>query len=573
MIGRRYAAIVLGVLACVPGILGAQIVSGLGDLPSDQQARPILNEDAEPRSGVDWRRGTYGPVAPRGAGAASGTSAMAADEIRPFGADLFKGGFRGMRSAGLNHAYRILPGDQITVRAWGALDLNRVLPVDAQGNIFIPAVGPVQVMGVSNGDLDERVRAAIRQVFTDNVSVYTNLQGVQPVAVYVTGFVESPGRYAGTPDDSVLYFIDQASGISPHGGSFRDIRVLRDGQPIAQIDLYAFLLHGRLPRTQFEDGDTIVVGRRGPAVTVTGDVVSPYRYEVPENAVRGVELMDLVQLAPGVSHALLQGTRDGMPYSAYLSLDEFRADYLRDGDEVVFAIDTRADTIVVQLEGSFDGPSRFAIPRDATLRDLLDSIPVNPQLADVQSVSIRRESVAERQRQSLDDSLRRLETTYLGAPSATAEEARIRAVEAQLISDFVQRARQVEPSGRVVIAHNGHISDLRLQNNDVITIPERSHSLLVSGEVLVPQAMVILEGQRAEDYIRRAGGFTERADKRRILVVRQNGEVVPARDAQLRPGDEILVLPAVPSKNLQLASTIAQILYQIAITSRVVLDI
>jgi protein involved in polysaccharide export with SLBB domain len=86
-----------------------------------------------------------------------------------------------------------MPGDQVTVRAWGALAVDLMLPVDAQGNIFIPAVGPVQVKGVSSGELNSVVTRAIKQVYTDNVSVYTNLQGVQPVAIFVTGFVKNRG--------------------------------------------------------------------------------------------------------------------------------------------------------------------------------------------------------------------------------------------------------------------------------------------------------------------------------------------------------------------------------------------
>jgi protein involved in polysaccharide export with SLBB domain len=540
----------------------AQMIRGGGDLPRDRQI-DVLPEQHEP-AGSDWRTGTYGPV---------GNARVDQESIRPFGADLFKGGFRGTRASGLNSTYRILPGDQITVRAWGALDFNGLLAVDAQGNIFVPSVGPVHVMGVPNGELDARVRAAINRVYTDHVFVYTNLQGVQPVAVFVTGFVDSPGRFAGTPDDSLLYFLDQAAGVSPQTGSFRNIRILRNGDTVAEVDLYDFLLSGHLPRPQFEDGDTIVVGRRGPVVTVTGDVAATHHYELTEPALPGAALLDLVRLAPGVSHALVRGTRAGAPFSAYLPLEEFRADRLHDGDEVYFSVDVRAETIVVQIEGSFLGASRFAVPKDATLMDLLDSIAVDPALADVQSVSLRRESVAERQRQALDDSLRRLEQTYLGAPSSTSDEATIRAAEAELIRDFVRRARQVEPSGRMVVAHNGHISNIRLQHGDVITIPERASSLLISGEVLVPQAMVFQEGQRVADYIRRAGGFTERADRRRVLIVRQNGEVVPARGTTLRPGDEILVLPAVPTKNLQLASAVAQILFQIAVTTRVALNI
>ncbi|HEX7035952.1 MAG TPA: polysaccharide biosynthesis/export family protein [Pseudomonadales bacterium] len=542
----------------------AQVVSGMGDLPSEERAE-LLPDELEAPSAIDWRTGTYGPVRPE--------AARENPALRPFGANLWNGGFRGPRASGLNPNYRILPGDRVTLRTWGAVEMNTVLPVDAQGNIFVPSVGPVPVLGATSEELDARVKAAIREVYTDNLSVYTNLQGVQPVAVFVTGFVESPGRYAGNPRDSVLYFLDQASGITDASGSYRNVRVLRDGTPIAEVDLYDFLREGILPRPQFQDGDTIVVGARGPVVAVEGDVAEPFHYELTGGSLSGADLLELADLKPGVTHALLRGVRDDGPISLYLTLADFRDAAIQAGDEVLFSADQRPDTIVVQVEGSFEGPSRFAVPKDATLMQLLDSIPVDPRLADLESISIRRVSVAERQRQSLEDSLRRLETTYLGASSATAEEASIRATEAKLIQDFVKRARQVQPTGRMVVAKNGRITDIRLQDGDVITIPERSDSLLISGEVLIPQAVVYTEDQRLRDYIERAGGFTERADRSRVLIVRRNGEVVPARGAELRAGDEILVLPEAPVKNLQLASTLAQIVYQIAIATNVAINI
>lgn len=559
----RYLLISLLLSVLLVGAAQSQVINGLGDLPQAEQAQPIRDDlESVP---APQRPGTYGPPVR--------AERAVDDSIPPFGAQLFDGGFRSARASGLNSNYKVLPGDQVTIRAWGVVDINRVVPVDAQGNIFVPFVGPVPVQGATSAELDRRVKQALGRVYTDNLSVYTNLQGVQPIAVFVTGHVAKPGHYAGNPADSVLYFLDQAGGIEPRAGSFRSIRILRQGQVLAQVDLYDFLRSGTLPRAQFEDGDTIVVEPRGATVTVTGDVAQPYRYELDANARLGHELLDLVQIDPGVSHALVRGVREGGPFSAYLPLEQFRSDSLRAGDEVIFSIDQRADTIVVQVEGSYQGPSRFAVPKDATLKELLDSIPVNPALAATESVSIRRESVAERQRQSLKDALARLETAYLGAQSSTVEESRIRVEEAKLIQDFVARAREVQPSGRLVVAYQGRIADIRLQDGDVITIPERSDSLLISGEVLVPQAMVYVPGQSARDYIERAGGFSDRADKDNILVVRQNGEVVAQRDAKLQPGDEILVLPAVPTKHLQLASAIAQILFQVAVTTRTVLDL
>src|SRR5690606_7403409 len=128
----------------------------------------------------------------------------------PFGANLFAGSYAAQRENGLNPDYRILPGDRVMVNAWGAVQINDVFPVDTQGNIFIPTVGPVALAGVLNGALTDAVRAAIRRVYRGEFGVYTNLLTASPVAVFVTGGVPRPGRYAGIPNDSVLFFLDQA---------------------------------------------------------------------------------------------------------------------------------------------------------------------------------------------------------------------------------------------------------------------------------------------------------------------------------------------------------------------------
>ncbi len=93
--------------------------------------------------------------------------------------------------------------------------------------------------------------------------------------------------------------------------------------------------------------------------------------------------------------------------------------------------------------------------------------------------------------------------------------------EAELINRFIARASKAEPNGRLVVANNDHIANIRLQDGDVITIPERSDSLLISGEVLVPQSVVFATGKTVEDYIDGAGGFSQHADESKILIVRQ----------------------------------------------------
>ena len=552
----------VGVALLCSGHAWALVIEG-GGLPSDQQAQQIPDPVA-PVSQTNWAAGTY---------ATPKSSAQLPSDLQPFGQHLFRGGFSGMRADGLNDAYRIMPGDQITLRLWGAVEVDRLLPVDTHGNIFIPSVGPVHVQGLPHSQLDSKVRAAVKTLYPDNVNVYTHLQGVQPVAVFVSGFVVNPGRYAGTPNDSVLYFLDQAGGIDAAAGSYRQIRVMRDRKTIASIDLYAFLINGQLPRPQFQDGDTIVVEQRGPTVAVVGDVPRQSRYELLPDQLRGAEVLELAQLGPAVSHVLQRGVRAEGPISRYQPIEAFQTLDLRDGDELMFSADQRDDNIVVQLEGSFYGPSRYVLSKTARIRDLLAAIAVPQTLTDTANISLRRVSVADRQKTSLLESLRRLEATYLGAPSSTKEEAEIRVREAELIDNFVQRASQIEPSGRVVVAEQDGIANIRLQDGDIVTIPERADSILISGEVLMARSLVYRESMSVHDYIERAGGFSEHADQERILVVSLSGDVRDANNVTLAAGDEILVLPKVPTKNLQLASTISEIIYQIAIAARVAINL
>jgi len=497
----------------------------------------------------------------------------AVDAPQPFGSNLFSGGFSNDREDGLNPNYVLQPGDRVSVRIWGATEFNESLTIDPQGNIFLPTVGPIKLAGVRNQDLNARVDQSVGTVFTDNVRVYTSLDGSQPVAVFVTGNVVNPGRFAGIPSNSVLHFLDRAGGVDPARGSYRDIRVLRDGELMIEVDLYDFMREGRLESVQFRDGDTILVGRRGSTASVSGDVANPAQFELAAKEVPGATLMSLAQLMPGVSYVGVSGIRHGRPYSVYVTVKDFQNLQIADGDVVSFRADQHDSVIVVDVEGSHLGPSRFAVPRDTRLHELLDYIEVDGVLANVAAVSIRRKNIALRQKVALQESLQRLEARYLTASSQTDTESAIRSQEAQLIGQFVQNAREVEPNGRLVVARNGDIANILLQSGDTITIPSRSDSVLLSGEVLVSQAMLIEPGARARDYIKRSGGFSQQALRDRIVIVHANGEVSSEKNPRVRAGDEIIVLPKVPVKNLQIASTIVDILYKIAIAASVAVQL
>ena len=97
--------------------------------------------------------------------------------------------------------------------------------------------------------------------------------------------------------------------------------------------------------------------------------------------------------------------------------------------------------------------------------------------------------------------------------------------------------------------------------------------MLVSGEVVVPQAVVYEPGKTIDDYIGLVGGYTIRADPDQLLVLRRSGEVLRNELTDIRPGDEIMVLPEVPVKNLEIASKIIEAIFRIAFTTGIFLGI
>lgn len=497
---------------------------------------------------------------------------LSSNVLYPFASNLFEGNFASTYRVNYNPEYQIQVGDRIELRTWGAVNFNSSLVVDTQGNIFVPEVGPIFVLGVKQKSLLSEIKAKISKVYTNDVEVYVNLQTALPLSVYVTGFVVKPGRYAGNSNDPILAFIDRAGGIQSDRGSYRNIQVIRNKNVIANVDLYEFALYGKLPNIQLKEGDIVLVNEKAMSIAATGSIRDEAVYELVKSHT-GKSLIDYCSPLPGVSHVSLSGIRHNEPINEYLTIEEFKTRNLQDGDIVDFIIGKQSQTIMVSARGAIEGNNRFPVKRGTTLKSLLPYIKVNSGIASTSSIYILRQSVADQQKTILKDSLKRLEQSALTATSSTTTEASIRVQEAQLIQNFVQRASLLEPDGVVVVSHDGKIADLILEDHDVIIVPQFSDVVHVSGEVMIPKAIAWNKSMELEDYIKSAGGFSNRANKNDVLVVRMNGEVGKVAEMGINKGDRILVLPRFDSKNLDLIATITQILYQIAIATSVVVDI
>lgn len=492
-----------------------------------------------------------------------------------YGAWLFAGGFEDTSFTGINPEYRISQGDRLLVQLWGGLEFQQEMTVDAQGNIFIPRVGPVRVSGVANRDLNQIVLKSIKRVYKSNVEAYVTLASSQTVKVFVSGMVTRPGIYEGQSADSILRYIDKAGGIKSELGSYRQIEVKRAGLTIASVDLYQFIQKGFMPAIQLQDGDLVFVSARYGNVRVEGDSGFNGDYELLN---RTNYLQDVVTaVVPGerVTHVTVVQPEGERVNAVQFPIQEIDKVEVRVGSVIRLSSQLRPDSISVKVMGEHESTSEMVLPWGASLKDLLNQVTFT-RLSDQQSVQLFRESVAHRQKEMLMSSLQALEQSVLTASSATREAAELRKVEAESVLAWIERAKQVEPRGQVLLVNGYDPAEVILNQGDTIVIPSRKHLVMIHGEVLFPTAVTFQEHNSIEEYVEQAGGSTSDLDDMNTLVMKPNGMFVKASrklddEGIVGAGDEIFVLAKPELKALQLTKDISQVIYQIAVSAAVAL--
>lgn len=500
---------------------------------------------------------------------------------KTFGAHLFSGNFKQFSKHIYNPDYKIAIGDIINIKLWGAVELQQKSSVDSQGNIFIPQVGVINLLGVSNKDLVNIIQNKVRNTYKSNVYSYADMDTYQNISVFVTGNVNKPGLYEGLSSDSLIQYIDKAGGINLEYGSFRNIQILRNNQLIKQIDLYDFLLNGKLDYSMFKNGDVILVKQINGYASASGDVLKPYRFELGENLKTLNDLAILSNAKPTATNAIIKSYDENnkLRINAYKK-SEFENVYINNADEVEFRPDYTADKINIKIEGEHNSLHSLVLDKGTTLQEALSLLNMN-DLSNKQAVQVYRKSVAALQKKLIEAQLKELETLALTTTSATSEEAKIRDNWGTNILKFIERARAIEPKGQIVIDDEKLYSSIVLENDDVINIPSKNNLVVIQGEVALPGAFIHQDKLKIKDYIKMAGDLNTRADKKRILLIHANGKADKIslgtfssdKNAKVYEGDSVLVLPKIETYNLQVTGVITQILYQIAVATKVILDI
>jgi len=505
----------------------------------------------------------------------SDQSKLTTEEQIYFGEQLFQGNFKENQQFRYNPNYLINIDDVVSVKIWGAFEFASDLVVDKQGNIFLPKIGEIKVLGLKNSLLKSKIESAMKKVFNSNVYIYADLKQYQNISVFVSGAVKKVGLYEGLSTDSILQYIDKSGGIIRGDGSFRNIAILRNKKIIKYVDLYAFLLNGQVDTFQFKNGDVILVNPIEKTIEVSGDVGRAYIFELLNNHTTVSEVMSFIVPKSTVNRFILTSWERGEETTKQYKLNEANTIRVANGAKLKFLSDYYVNSIEIEVKGEHKGSQTMTVKKGTTLFDVLEQLKFTP-LSEVKNVRLYRKSVADIQKQLIETMLQDLEARTFTSDSSTVEEASIRSKESSMILNFVERVRKVEPLGQVILNEEDNLDKIYLEFGDKIVIPKRSNIVVVQGEVNIPNALSYRDNYGINDYIRICGGYGDRANKDKILLIKGNGEVFQyasddGNTPRVDPGDSILVLGKVDSKNILITSSITTILYQIAVGAAVVL--
>ena len=298
-----------------------------------------------------------------------------------YGADLFANvpdTFAPVQRLPVTPDYVIGPGDELLIRTWGQVTQNLHLTVDRSGSIYIPQVGEFRVAGLHFRQLQDFLKARFDRVYR-NYDLNVNLGQLRSIQVFVTGEARRPGSYTISSLSTLVNAVFACGGPGPHG-SLRHILLRRNGETIADFDLYDLLLKGDKSKdTSLETGDILYFAPVGAQVAVVGSVNLPSIYEV-----RGHEsIADALALAGGVSAAAETSTlevertqKQSDGGAARVAVDitmnaTSLATPLRNADIIRVRAEPPRFAKTVTLRGNVATPGRFAWHEGMRVSDLI----------------------------------------------------------------------------------------------------------------------------------------------------------------------------------------------------------
>ncbi len=477
-----------------------------------------------------------------------------------FFADATKG-FATVDNLPVSGDYTVGPGDEITVRAWGAIDIDYRTTVDRNGQVNLPKVGSFTVAGTKASELEKQLRAQIGRLYT-NFNLSVSLGQLRGVKVFVVGPARLPGVYTVSSQATLLSAVVAAGGPGPNG-SMRKVLLRRNGAVVSELDIYGFLVQGDKSKDlQLAAGDVVVFQPSGPRVALNGPLDTAGIYELKSAEEPLQELLRYAGGQPVLANPnKVQIERiDANLTPAARFVEEFKLDanglqrQLRDGDIVTLQAISPQFANAVTLKGHVAQPLRYAYTPGMRIRDLIpnkDAL-ISPDFYRRKNLLVQ--SLDEDDESFSDADIeadKALSSTRADPPDASearryrSRSERLRRSEDRAATERARKApaalfdelnwdyaviERLGPElntlvipfnlGKVVL-HGDEGANIELRAGDVVTVfgqkdmrvPLSKQTRLVSleGEVGAPGVYQLLPGETLPQLLSRAGGFTPQA--------------------------------------------------------------
>ena len=410
----------------------------------------------------------------------------ATNGMQIFGHDVFQNdklSFEPNMNIATPASYVLGPGDEVLIDVYGTSQSSKKYAVSPEGTIIVEKIGPVSVSGLTIDQAQARVSAKMGQHYQGS-SIKLTVGQTRTVVVNVLGEVINPGTYTLSAFATVFNALYLAGGVTDIG-TLRNIKVSRNGKIVSKIDVYDYIINGKLTgNILLQDNDAIIVGAYDALVYIQGSVKRPMYYEMRENET----LKSLLEYAGGYKSeanksviSVERKTDDGLTVHTVEAWD-FASFVIQDGDsvEVKDIIDRYQN--MVQVIGAVFYPGRYEISNDCnSVRTLIEKAGGVKEDAFTDRVVLFRMN-ENRQRKSMSFNL----TSILA----------------------------------------GNAPDVILENEDSLAIESdeeivKERKYYVYGPIVRPGSYRYVEGMTLEDAIIAAGGLKEEALLGNIEIARR----------------------------------------------------
>jgi len=458
--------------------------------------------------------------------------------------------------------YRLGPGDKIFISISGLEEIILNLPINQEGNLYIPKVGGIELKHSTLAEGKEKIISAVNRYYK-NVDVFVTLIDFRKIKVALLGNVEKPSSHVLPANARLLDVITESDGLLKTS-NYRNVKVLSKNGEEKIYDLLTYLRYGDKSENPYlVEGDVVLIDKVDKIVSIYGEIKYPGIYEFVE----GETASELIDLAGGFTLKARADTIEIVSFddvgknqiSRYYSIDWLKNNSvsLKKQDRIIVRqIPEYYLDHYVGVAGFVKYPGWYKIIKDnTTLKEIIQQ--AGGFLEDA----------------SLKEALL---TRRVGVAQEDPEYERLKLIpRADMTDDEYDylKAKSRERVGRVVVDFerlflNGDENEnIILKKGDEIEIPEAKNYITLLGQVVNPGKVVYKEDLNYEDYINLAGGYAWRALDDEVRVIKANtGEWIEAEDIDsLEPGDTIWIPEDPPGpKFWDVFTTALQITGQVA---------